>query len=135
MKNTEKLTEGQRTIKKYLSDDYARRDTPALIRYEHTKLPKDLLMLLTEYEYDCKFLSLSLMDDVLDKMEEIAEDLNMNYNKDAADMVLIDSLWLSYNVVFKHREDEFNELALEQWDFEEFDELMEELNIETNTSL
>ena len=132
MKKTNKLTEGQKTIKKYLSEDFARRDTPALIRYEHTNLTEDLLILLSEYEHDCKFLSLFLMDGTLDKMEEIAEDLNMNHNRSVSDMNLIDSLWMSYDVVFKHRENEFNKLALEQCEFEEFDGLMEELNIETN---
>ena len=132
MKKTNKLTEGQKTIKKYFSDEYTRRDTPALIRYEHTNLSKDLLILLAEYEYDCRFLSLSLMDGVLDKIEQIVSELNMNHNRSVSDMNLIDSCWSSYDVVFKYRENEFNKLAIEQWEFEEFDDLMEELNISTS---
>ena len=119
----------EKIIRKYLTKDYKRRDTPSFIRYEHTGTKEDLLKLLKEYEHDCEFLSCSLIDDILDKVEEIVIPLVEYDNKNASDMELIENVWYTYDVAFKERQDKFNELAREQHEHDAFYGLIDPLNI------
>jgi len=60
-------------IRKYLTEDYKFRDTPSFIRYEHTGLNKDFMILLNEYSDDYKFLSIPIIDTILNAIEDIWE--------------------------------------------------------------
>ena len=64
-----------KVISKYLTDSYGHRDTPAFIRYNHTKTREDLQRLLDEYLEDSSFLGVNVLDDILDKIENLLDTL------------------------------------------------------------
>ena len=109
-------------IRKYLTTDGVYRDTPAFIRYEHTKTKEDLLKLLDEYSEDVPFLSISLIDEVLDKIEYIQDSIE--------DRNSLEHCFFFYNQIWETRDSKYRQLVHDNWAGEVLYQLLDDLSIE-----
>ena len=108
-------------ISKYLTDSYGHRDTPSFIRYNHTKTKEDLQRLLDEYLEDSSFLGVNVLDDILDKIENLLDTLQ---NKDS-----LAQCQFYYDVIYDLREAKCEKLQASDWENEVLSPLLETLNI------
>tara|TARA_R110000764_G_scaffold210773_1_gene296784 strand:+ start:105 stop:476 length:372 start_codon:yes stop_codon:yes gene_type:complete len=111
-------------IRKYLTEEYKHRDTPAFIRYNHTKTKEDLQRLLDEYLEDSAFLSVTILDKVLGKIEGIQGSLE--------DEESIGQCHFYYDVIHDLREAKYDLIVASDWEHEVLNPLLETLNININ---
>lgn len=111
-----------KVIRKYLTEDYGRRDTPAFIRYEHIGTKDNLLKLLDEFHEDAPFLSATLIDDILDKIDGIMASLE--------DKELLQHCIFFYDEIWEHRNNKYQNLVHDDWAGDVLYSLLYELDIE-----
>lgn len=112
-----------KVISKYLTDSYGHRDTPAFIRYNHTKTKEDLQRLLDEYLEDSAFLGVNILDDILDKIEYLLDTLP---DKDS-----LAQCQFFYDMIYDLREAKCDKLQASDWENKVLYPLLENLNIST----
>ena len=112
-----------KVISKYLTDSYGHRDTPAFIRYNHTKTKEDLQRLLDEYLEDSSFLGVNILDDILDKIEHLLDTLE--------DIDSLGQCQFYYDMIYDLREAKCEKLQASDWEKEVLKPLLETLNIST----
>ena len=113
-----------KVISKYLTDSYGHRDTPAFIRYNHTKTREDLQRLLDEYLEDSSFLGVNVLDDILDKIEHLLDNLE--------DVDSLAQCQFYYDVIYDLREAKCEQLQANDWQLETLQPLLSSLGISTN---
>ena len=112
-----------KVISKYLTDSYGHRDTPAFIRYNHTKTKEDLQRLLDEYLEDSSFLGVNVLDDILDKVEHLLDTLQ--------DKGSLAQCQFYYDVIYDLREAKCEKLQANDWQIEVLNPLLNSLGIDT----
>ena len=112
-----------KVISKYLTDSYGHRDTPAFIRYNHTKTKEDLQRLLDEYLEDSSFLGVNVLDDILDKIEHLLDTLQ--------DKGSLAQCQFFYDMIYDLREVKCDELKANDWQLEVLSPLLNSLGIDT----
>ena len=112
-----------KVISKYLTDSYGHRDTPAFIRYNHTKTKEDLQRLLDEYLEDSSFLGVNILDDILDKIEYFLDTLE--------DKGSLAQCQFFYDMIYDLREAKCDELKANDWQLEVLNPLLNSLGIDT----
>jgi len=112
-----------KVISKYLTDSYGHRDTPAFIRYNHTKTKEDLQRLLDEYLEDSSFLGVNILDDILDKIEHFLDTLQ---DKDS-----LAQCQFYYDMIYDLREAKCEQLKANDWQLEVLNPLLNSLGIDT----
>ena len=110
-------------IQKYLTDSYGHRDTPAFIRYNHTKTKEDLQKLLDEYLEDSTFLGVNILDDILDKIEHLLDTLQ--------DKGSLAQCQFFYDIIYDLREAKCEKLQASDWQLEVLTPLLNSLGIDT----
>ena len=113
-----------KVISKYLTDSYGNRDTPAFIRYNHTKTKEDLQRLLDEYLEDSNFLGVNILDDVLDKIEHLLDTLQ--------DKGSLAQCQFYYDMIYDLREAKCDKLQASDWEVKALNPLLSSLGISTN---
>ena len=113
-----------KVISKYLTDSYGHRDTPAFIRYNHTKTKEDLQRLLDEYLEDSNFLGVNILDDVLDKIEHLLDTLQ--------DKDYLAQCQFYYDMIYDLREAKCDKLQASDWEVKALNPLLSSLGISTN---
>ena len=112
-----------KVISKYLTDSYGHRDTPAFIRYNHTKTKEDLQKLLDEYLEDSTFLGVNILDDILDKIENLLDTLQ--------DKGSLAQCQFYYDMIYDLREAKCEQLKANDWQLEVLNPLLNSLGIDT----
>lgn len=110
-------------IGKYLTNTYGHRDTPAFIRYNHTKTKEDLQRLLDEYLEDSVFLGVNILDDILDKIEHLLDTLQ--------DKGSLAQCQFFYDIIYDLREAKCDKLQASDWENKALNPLLNSLGIDT----